>query len=85
MVVKTYGIPCPSLGCKHVMMLEELEPVASEGAIEQFHKFTQVHKENLERVRELRERLEREKAEAESKKPTCPRCLSMYRLIVLLY
>ena len=35
-ILKTYGIPCPSMKCKHVMLLKELEPLSTEAALSQY-------------------------------------------------
>jgi hypothetical protein len=58
-VLKTYGVPCPAMGCKHVMLINELLPVATEQAIEQFKRFSAVHEENLKRIEELRKEKEK--------------------------
>eukprot|EP00027_Filamoeba_sp_ATCC50430_P001741 CAMPEP_0168556834 /NCGR_PEP_ID=MMETSP0413-20121227/9095_1 /TAXON_ID=136452 /ORGANISM="Filamoeba nolandi, Strain NC-AS-23-1" /LENGTH=247 /DNA_ID=CAMNT_0008587809 /DNA_START=85 /DNA_END=829 /DNA_ORIENTATION=- len=52
-VLKTYGVPCPAQGCRHVMLIDELSPVANEKSMEQFHKFSEIHKDNLIRVEQL--------------------------------
>jgi len=69
-----YGIPCPSTKCKHVMLAEEIIPLATPLALENFKKFSELHKENIPLIeaqrRELERRLERE---AEEKIRICPR------------
>jgi len=69
-----YGIPCPARNCKHVMLAEEIVPLATPSAIENFKKFSDLHKENVPFVeaqrRELERRLERE---AEAKIHVCPK------------
>jgi len=52
--LQVYGVLCPSLGCKHVMMVDELIPLATKQAVDQFQRFSQVHEENLKRVEEFR-------------------------------
>eukprot|EP01114_Cavostelium_apophysatum_P007258 TRINITY_DN1922_c0_g1_i1.p1 TRINITY_DN1922_c0_g1~~TRINITY_DN1922_c0_g1_i1.p1 ORF type:complete len:331 (-),score=60.87 TRINITY_DN1922_c0_g1_i1:518-1510(-) len=67
--LKTYGVPCPAQGCRHVMMVNELKPLATPAAIEQFDRFSKIHKDNLEILEE-----QRRNAPAEPK-PQCARCL----------
>eukprot|EP01114_Cavostelium_apophysatum_P019159 TRINITY_DN6093_c0_g1_i1.p1 TRINITY_DN6093_c0_g1~~TRINITY_DN6093_c0_g1_i1.p1 ORF type:complete len:416 (-),score=55.27 TRINITY_DN6093_c0_g1_i1:55-1302(-) len=69
----TYGIPCPARKCEHVMLFNELQPLATPEALHNFTKFSKVHQTNMEEVAREREReLQAEKA----KFGACPRCNS---------
>ncbi|PRP81507.1 hypothetical protein PROFUN_10869 [Planoprotostelium fungivorum] len=62
-----YGIPCPGHLCTHVMLIDELVPVASYHAIQRFTRFSRVHRENLEQIEVNRARI------ADTRKQ-CPDC-----------
>jgi len=66
--VKVYGVLCPSLGCKHVMMVDELIPLATSQAVDQFQRFSTVHAENLARIEELR------KEQSKKREHICTSC-----------
>lgn len=53
-VFKSYGVPCPAMGCHHVMLINELKNVSIGSALDQFQRFSKVHEENLLRIEELR-------------------------------
>lgn len=42
------------MGCHHVMLINELQQVSTSSALDQFHRFSKVHEENLLRIAELR-------------------------------
>jgi len=51
-VLNTYGVACPALGCSHVLLINELKPIASAHALDQFFRFSKVHQENLQDQKE---------------------------------
>jgi len=45
--LKTYGIPCPGHNCRHVMQINELKSLGTNEALQQFERFSELHKNNL--------------------------------------
>jgi len=53
-ILKTYGIPCPGHNCRHVMQINELTPLGTNDALQQFARFIQLHQNNLQLQKELK-------------------------------
>jgi len=71
-VFETYGIPCPSHKCKHVIAEKELKVYTTEDAIERFLRFCNLHNENTKRIAELHNN-----PNPEEKELICPKCRSV--------
>lgn len=70
--LNTYGVKCPSHKCGHVMLEPELKQIISVVLLERFGRFSQLHAENLKKMKELR--AENELKRQQMAKNTCPRC-----------
>ncbi|PRP81313.1 ATP dependent helicase [Planoprotostelium fungivorum] len=44
--VDAYGIPCPAKQCQHIMLINEMIPVADQEAIDTFLRMSEVHRTN---------------------------------------
>eukprot|EP01117_Protostelium_nocturnum_P019834 TRINITY_DN8694_c1_g1_i1.p1 TRINITY_DN8694_c1_g1~~TRINITY_DN8694_c1_g1_i1.p1 ORF type:complete len:365 (-),score=97.13 TRINITY_DN8694_c1_g1_i1:48-1142(-) len=64
--MNAYGIPCPALQCKHVMLINELVPVATTSAIDRFLRFSEIHKQSLIDLENM--------PNEEEIDPVCPKC-----------
>jgi len=65
--LKTYGVPCPGHNCRHVMRINELTALGTNDALQQFDRFSKIHKDNLDQL------IKQENPKAD---PVCPRCAS---------
>ncbi|PRP83830.1 IBR domain containing protein [Planoprotostelium fungivorum] len=51
--INAYGISCPASDCTHVMLINELVPVAEMSSIQRFLNVSRNHTEDLERIKNL--------------------------------
>jgi len=67
-ILQTYGVKCPGLGCFHVMLPEEFSSFTNSSSMERFHRFSQLHAEALEKLKQDKQ--------VPKKELVCPRCAS---------
>jgi len=48
-----YGIACPAHKCRHVLLTNELRTIMNEVELEQFQRFSNLHKQNLEQLQQV--------------------------------
>eukprot|EP01117_Protostelium_nocturnum_P008851 TRINITY_DN3173_c0_g1_i2.p1 TRINITY_DN3173_c0_g1~~TRINITY_DN3173_c0_g1_i2.p1 ORF type:complete len:399 (-),score=140.50 TRINITY_DN3173_c0_g1_i2:86-1282(-) len=75
--LNAYGIPCPAHSCFHVMLINELVPVATTHAIDRFLRFSEVHREELAQRNAQRN--------AEPDLHVCPSCGDYRKMMRIRY